>query len=763
MYPNNGYIPTMAYASGNPPVNPRFQYPGMMSNALPYVATALIAILQNQAPNNAFRQMAYNHLCQQNWDNPDFQYLWQIATANCLYASQASRCDPMQAINPVCEEVIKGFISYLWFTYYNNDQNRVDNYDMRLLQEGMQIHQIHVQRLNQVTPGQAPYYPTNNNFIPNNNAPMGYVDNGYRPVHPAAHNPAAYNAAANAAAMNRYNGYNNGYNAGPMTAGSASIGGRFSRLAAEDSVNNTPSDYLERNLINHNRQVQNSLPSDFSNISSANHPGRAYPSNQTNQNNAPVLERTSSPFKTMTGANYQANASYDPHFQYVGPKETTIFDSEMASGSNKIEQAYQNLVSDGVTTANQEFFPFDPRDPETVKEFETLGLVEELEALKLATQPKPIPPHHPHFNQNPDLTYNPRRTYRLNPSIWENGLIWEPSKSQPAWIPFDVWRWDCHLRVNEKGHVVQTFTRKEYRDMKEEDHLIETYVDEHRNHYQSPHPTAEELKRIRDQERILQLDEDELAEQEKAMRERKEDLSILPQVEEDLVEASSLENMFEQIELKGPIKVDTSVISKGRIKYHIPSEEDYKRVLQNLSKSSTFSDVVSYITSIDRGTFARVKMVQIFGDLTKVVLNDHLGIDIDFDDIMDDYNDIVMILKRNGDMDAFEREMMHRLKGFLTYEKDEEPVDKDGEKFYHNTFYIAANAAVFRNRMHLEGESDLFIVDEMVNPSLYKIAKSMNDEPGYHFIKLLSGNIYRVTEMTYARDRFILRKVKPIV
>ena len=79
------------------------------------------------------------------------------------------------------------------------------------------------------------------------------------------------------------------------------------------------------------------------------------------------------------------------------------------------------------------------------------------------------------------------------------------------------------------------------------------------------------------------------------------------------------------------------------------------------------------------------------------------------------------------------------------------------------TFYIAANAAVFRNRMHLEGESDLFIVDEMVNPSLYKIAKSMNDQPGYHFIKLLSGNIYRVTEMTYARDRFILRKVKPIV
>lgn len=193
MYNNQLQVrPYINLPQGTPPVNPQFPISQMMVPVAGYVGYKLVDILQREAIKNKPRNYVYNLLSDNGYNNPEFQYLYQIACGVLEITAMQHNQDPMAMIDGVVGDVVKGFIGYIWFKYYRNEMVEPDI--NQYLQASVQMHEQHVQLLNnrrlpnqqfnqysynqQYNQGNNPFYPKSPQPQVQPNVPQGY-NQGY--------------------------------------------------------------------------------------------------------------------------------------------------------------------------------------------------------------------------------------------------------------------------------------------------------------------------------------------------------------------------------------------------------------------------------------------------------------------------------------------------------------------------------------------------------------------------------------------------------
>lgn len=358
-------------------------------------------------------------------------------------------------------------------------------------------------------------------------------------------------------------------------------------------------------------------------------------------------------------------------------------------------------------------------------------------------------------------------TNTVNTAPTTEKLEWYPTESQRHFIVYSPFKYECIIELNEKGHPIQTFKRFKLGDngMKEDDHIIDII---NRVYTNGPKPSLEEAKRI------IALEDKIEANMKLKEKEKEEQLkSAIVESDNTVVSIDSLALVGDQTNIED--NNDVSIV-KGVISDEAYSTKDHSVDIDYLANATSTDQVISKLMKLRKSTDPSdiklyYKLYVKYARIANTVINDVLGFDISFDDLVDDFHELVAFLEEKIGDNTFVKLMDKYIADVFINDEDvfiddfEDFYTSDNTNIFYNRLNTPTSVAVVNHRatsLLLPDTNKVVSTKDIYSPVLNQVLEIFKTA-GYsaeNYIHTLDNKRYAIYQSAWNPEVYYLKLIK---
>ena len=726
-------IPVMPpITNGQPPAYPRFNYSPILQQCIGFIGSTIAQMTQEDIHKNQARTGLYQVVSNNNYNNDEFQHFYQLAAKAVEVNALANRVDPMSIIRTVCDDVFQGFLAYIWTKYFNQPlpPDQASYLSQRL--------QTYNKYLKMVQDGQAQYNGANyqqSNMAYVGQGNMGYVNNNI-PTNPMAmyNNQVSANMPSIMAQPQMYN--------------QGRVQSRFATAENKPNYGNV--------------QPMGAVPTN---------PMGDYQNQANRQNHIPMSSHDTQPRFAYKEENQWQNGQYD----------------NMAFGANRVDprQNQANVHNAQLARLDQSFASnaenysirkAEPMELSDIVGSSTRGMAEMAdrieEEIMNETVQDTLPMHTVNTRAMVPMPGNPVTDENVILRTDDPTIVRKLLESEGIHIPivkiFTPIRKYITVYYGHDGKIRQKIKDKEWKDMNERDHDYNVFIE---RHYKGANkPTAEELIELqRQDERLvdqLKLSDEELKKQEEQAEKEKKTRESIPNTVSGKVNVS-IENIGLDTDLKAAVEGRDCATMLSYKACPILSKTDYTEDLKRLSETTDLKIVINKLQSWRNKEHAGIFGIlnDIYTPMVKEIINVRLNDSMVFDDLCEDYADILEYLDGKDLLPDFEKALGTILPNLIKVDN----IITDGLKlevpkgYFANIVYIPITMTSVRRsseNIGLPTDNQYVEVDTLEQPLLNELGNYLfKNKVAYHYIKTLDNRYYVLLQGIYNKEKYYIKRI----